>query len=207
MLTVMKMPYLLENALKKIAGELCMNWMEQPPVWLLGGSCGQLLHGVKLSASPRDIDLYADLEDAGRLHEVLSRYAANGAPQEDFSGGCYSLRSRYVIGEAKVELICGFRIGAGKRQYSVDVHQLQQHAPIHEYTEIGLLRVMPAAHELVCNMLRGRIERCNALAVMMKDNLSAHMPLLQQLVLGNRLDESFQMKLDELLGISSSIQI
>lgn len=106
-------PYILEAALASISEVLDLSWLEKPPVWLLGGSCGLLLHGVQLSAPPRDIDLYADLEDAEVLHSALSCYSVDGGPEEDYSGGCYSLRSRYRIGDARVELVCGFQISSG----------------------------------------------------------------------------------------------
>lgn len=71
-------PYILEAALASISEVLDLSWLEKPPVWLLGGSCGLLLHGVQLSAPPRDIDLYADLEDAEVLHSALSCYSVDG---------------------------------------------------------------------------------------------------------------------------------
>lgn len=207
-MTMRKMPYILESALARIAGELRRNWLGQPPVWLLGGSSGLFLHGVTLSASPRDIDLYADLEDAMLLHEALSCVASSeSVPEDDYSGGCYSLRSRYLIGDAKVELVCGFRIGCGKWEYSVDVKRLLQHAPIQEFTGVGLIRLMPVAHELVFNMLRRKMERCIAIAALIKGDLSHHLPLLQHLVLENGLDQEFQGQMDELLGTSSSLKI
>lgn len=41
----------------------------------------------------------------------------------------------------------------------------------------------------------------------MKVNLAGHIPLLQQLVLENGLDEAFGLQLEKLLGVSTSIQI
>ncbi|MEK5238479.1 hypothetical protein NST99_22575 [Paenibacillus sp. FSL L8-0470] len=200
-------PYILEAALASISEVLDLSWLEKPPVWLLGGSCGLLLHGVQLSAPPRDIDLYADLEDAEVLHSALSCYSVDGGPEEDYSGGCYSLRSRYRIGDARVELVCGFQISSGTRRYAVDVQQLLPHALIEDFNGIGFMRLMPAAHELVFNLLRCRVERCSAIANFMKVNLAVHLPLLQQLVLENGLDEAFGLQLEKLLGVSTSIQI
>lgn len=182
-----------------------MPWLEQPPVWLLGGSCGLLLHGVSLDAAPRDIDLYADLGDAQVLHEALSRYAVSG-PEEDYSRGCFSLRSRYAVEHISVELVCGFRIGYGSWQYSADIKRLLAYAPVQDFAGIGLLRLMPAAHELIFNILRGRAERCCRIAAYLRQDLSVHLPLLHSLILDNGLDLSFQLKLDELLGIPPFIQ-
>jgi hypothetical protein len=199
-------PYALETALGSIVEELEFYGLGKRPVWLLGGSCGLLLHGVQLSTLPRDIDIYCDPEDTWQLHQSLLRYAVS-PPEEDFSGSCYSLRGLYFIGEAKVELVGGFRIGSGELQYSVDVGTLQQHAPVCNHEGIGLVRLMPAVHELIFNLLRGRDERCRAIADLIKQDLPVHLPLLYQLIQENHLEEHLRAKLEALLGISSSIQI
>lgn len=89
----------------------------------------------------------------------------------------------------------------------MDVQQLLPHALIEDFNGIGFMRLMPAAHELVFNLLRCRVERCSAIANFMKVNLAVHLPLLQQLVLENGLDEAFGLQLEKLLGVSTSIQI
>ncbi|MNO43172.1 hypothetical protein D3C76_333880 [compost metagenome] len=200
-----EVPEPLVTALGAFAETLSMPWLERPPACLLGGSCGLLLHGVGLNAAPQDIDLYADLEDAERLHDALGRYAVSG-PQEDYSGGCFSLRSCYSFGHASIELICGFEIGHGSRKYSVDIERLLAYAPVQYFTGIGLLRLMPAAHELIFNMLRGKSERCECIAAYLRHNLSDHLPLLQSLILDNGLDLSFQLKLNQMLGVPPLIQ-
>ncbi|WP_405114730.1 hypothetical protein MHH28_10800 [Paenibacillus sp. FSL K6-1217] len=199
-------PYVLESALGIIAEELDYIGPGKPPVWLLGGSCGLLLHGVQLSAAPRDIDLYCDLEDTLQLHQALLRYTVC-APEEDYSGGCYSLRGLYFIGEAKVELVGGFRIGGGSGQYAVDVRALQAHAPVCTYEGIGRLALMPLAHELIFNLLRGRDGRCEAIAERIKRDVGSHLPLLEQLIAENHLEAGLQARLDGLLGLPESIRI
>ncbi|WP_342546953.1 hypothetical protein NST69_19430 [Paenibacillus sp. FSL P2-0089] len=200
-------PYVLETALGSIARELDVIGPGKPPVWLLGGSCGLLLHGVQLSAAPRDIDLYCDLEDTAQLHRALLRYTVC-APEEDYSGGCYSLRGLYFIGEVKVELVGGFRIGSGSGQYAVDISKLQSYAPECTFEGSGRLALMPLVHELIFNLLRGREERCRAIAELMKQDVVGHLPLLEQLIEENHLEaDGLQSRLDELLGISESIRI
>ncbi|MEK4851229.1 hypothetical protein NST04_15400 [Paenibacillus sp. FSL H7-0756] len=200
-------PYALETALGSIAEELDCIGPGKPPVWLLGGSCGLLLHGVQLSAAPRDIDLYCDLEDAAQLHQALLRYTVC-APEEDYSGGCYSLRGLYFIGEVKVELVGGFRIGGGSGQYSVDISKLQPYAPIYALEGSGQLALMPLVHELIFNLLRGREERCRAIAELVKRDITGHLPLLEQLFEENHLEAAgLQPRLDELLGITESMRI
>ncbi|ETT44112.1 MULTISPECIES: hypothetical protein [unclassified Paenibacillus] len=199
-------PYVVETALGRIAEELDSMGSGKPPVWLLGGSCGLLLHGVQLSAAPRDIDLYCDLEDTAKLHQALLRYTVC-APEEDHSGGCYSLRGLYFIGEVKVELVGGFRIGGGSGQYSVDIRTLQPYAPKCTYEGVGRLALMPLVHELIFNLLRGRDERCHAIAELIKRDAAGHLPLLEQLIEENHLKAGLQPRLDELLGISESLRI
>ncbi len=198
-------PEPLVTVLGELTEKLSLPWLEQPPAWLLGGSCGLLLHGVTLDAAPHDIDLYADIQDARRLHDVLSGYTVSG-PEEDYSGGCFSLRSCYSLENTSIELIGGFEIGHGSWQYSVNIQRLLAYAPVQDFTGIGLLRLMPAAHELIFNILRGRAERCASIAAYLRHDLSAHLPLLQSLILDNGLDLSFQMKLNQLLGVSPLIE-
>ncbi|NQX44825.1 hypothetical protein HQN87_05755 [Paenibacillus tritici] len=199
-------PYAVETALGSIVEKLDFCGFGKPPVWLLGGSCGLLLHGVQLNTLPRDIDLYCDLEDTLRLHQALLRYTVS-SPEEDFSGSCFSMRGLYFIGEVKVELVGGFRIGAGSLQYAVDVGTLQQHAPTSHYEGIGRLSLMPVVHELIFNLLRGREDRCLAIAELIKGDVAAHLPLLHQLIEENHLEPEVQSRLDGLLGISESLQI
>lgn len=195
--------YILETALGRIAEVLNLSWLDKPPVWLLGGSCGLLLHGVPLGAPPADIDLFADVDDAVLLHQALSVYAVDGGPEEDFSGNCFSLRSCYFIGETKVELVGGFQIGRPPFSYTTDVHYLQQHAPLSVISGSGVLRLMPLAHELLCNLLRGRTERCTKIAARMQGDLQQHAPLLHELAERNGLDESCQLELRKLFAYPS----
>ena len=194
-----EMSYILETALRRIAEVLDFSWLEKPPVWLLGGSCGLLLHGVPLNAPPADIDLYADLEDSILLHQALCGYSVDGGPVEDFSGNCFSLRSRYFIGDTKVELVCGFQIGCPPLCYTTGVHSLLQYAPLSDIKGNGVLRLMPLAHELLFNLLRGRMDRCRMIASRMQGDLHLHTPLLQELIEYSRLDESCHKQLSQLL--------
>ncbi|WP_144027082.1 hypothetical protein [Paenibacillus sp. FSL R7-0273] len=193
------MSYLYESALRRIAEALDVGGLEKPPVWLLGGSCALLLHNVPLDKPPSDIDLYADLEDAGLLHQALSCYSADEGPEEDYSGNCYSRRSRYVVDGMKVELVCGFRMGIPPFGYAADIHMLLNHAPVSRIDSLCLIRLMPLAHELLFNMLRGRMERCRAIAGRMHSSLQLHVPLLNELADRNELAPSCRAELYGLL--------
>lgn len=99
-------PYALETALGSIVEELEFYGLGKSPVWLLGGSCGLLLHGAQLAVPPRDIDVYCDLKDTWQLHQSLLRYAVS-PPEEDFSGSCYSLRALYFMGRPRLNWWAG----------------------------------------------------------------------------------------------------
>ncbi|ASA22935.1 hypothetical protein [Paenibacillus donghaensis] len=188
----------LGKALGRVTELLSLNGREERPVWLLGGSCSLALQQVPLQAAPRDVDLYAELAAAKPLHEALSDFAL-GEPEEDFSRGCYSLISRYRIEETAVELICGFRMNYGGSQYIVDTGSLLPHAPLLQLTEGGQVRLMPLAHEFLFNAIRGRADRYERIAAVMRKDAGRHLPLLQSLVQRNGLEAAFALQLDEWL--------
>ncbi|MFD1774147.1 hypothetical protein [Paenibacillus rhizophilus] len=196
------MPQELRQAIVQAVDALSAAGEGDPPLWLLGGSCGLLLHHVQLAAPPRDIDVYADLEAAGRLHAALSRYAC-GEPAEDRSRGCYSLIGHYRLGNYHLELVCGFEVCSGPSKYCVETGVLRGNAPVEDYPGIGRLCLMPLAHEFVFNVLRGRRDRFEAIAAVMRQNLPAHLPLLQNLIRRNSLENSHIGLLGELLGVSA----
>ncbi|MDT3426830.1 hypothetical protein J2Z22_002364 [Paenibacillus forsythiae] len=202
MLTGNTMPQGLCKALGQAADALCFGEEKDSPLWLLGGSCGLLLQDVPLAAPPRDIDLYADLEAVDRLHSALGRYAC-GKPAEDWSRGCYSLIGHYRLEDYHLELVCGFRICSGPSKYNVETCLLQAGAPAGNYSGVGRLRLMPLAHEFVFNVLRGRRDRYEAIASVMRRNLPAHLPLLQTLIRRNSLEIAHIGLLGELLGVSA----
>ncbi|WP_215176874.1 hypothetical protein [Paenibacillus albidus] len=188
-------------ALLSVAELLSFSKEKNPPIWLLGGSSGLLLHNVPLSSPPRDIDLYADLAAAERLHGALSAYAV-GEPAADWSKGCYSLRSHYRVQGVAVELVCGFQISSGLSKYIVEVERLMQHAPLQDYFGCEPVRLMPLAHELVFNMLRGRSDRYDQLADVMSRELPLHLPLLCELIHYNTWDATHIQRLEDLLYLS-----
>ncbi|NJJ38077.1 hypothetical protein [Paenibacillus apii] len=196
------MPLELRQALVQALGALNAAGEGSPPLWLLGGSCGLLLHHVPLAAPPRDIDVYADLDAASRLHTALRRYAC-GEPAEDWSRGCYSLIGHYRLDNYHLELVCGFEVCSGPSKYVVEAEVLRGNAPLVDYPGIGKLCLMPLAHEFVFNVLRGRRDRFEAIAAVMRQDLPAHLPLLQKLIRRNSLEHSHIGLLGELLGLTA----
>ncbi|MFE4710930.1 MULTISPECIES: hypothetical protein [unclassified Paenibacillus] len=188
-------------ALRSVADLLDFTWEDNPPIWMLGGSCGLLLHGVALGRKPQDIDLYADMGAAERLHEAMSAYAVDN-PVEDRSNGCYSLLSHYRIGGMSVELVCGFQIYRGLSRYSVETVRLLRHASLQVIPEIGMLRLMPLAHELVFNILRSRADRYKAISSVMRMDMPRHLPPLQELIQHHQWGPSHMSVLEGQLDIT-----
>lgn len=172
-------------------------------LWLLGGSSGLLLQDVPLPVSPRDVDLYADLGEADSLHNALSQWSIDN-PEENYSKGCFSLLSHYKLGGYSVELVCGFKVCSGYSQYTVETSLLLKDAPLKYYESIGSLRLMPLAHEFLFNILRGRNDRYESIAAVMKLDITSHLPLLHTLIHRNSLEQSHLILLEKLLGVSLS---
>ncbi|WP_151734465.1 hypothetical protein [Paenibacillus tengchongensis] len=193
-----QLSYSVTNALGLLVQSLDRCNSEEVPAWLLGGSCGQLLQGVVLDKGPRDIDLYSDLADAGRLRACMARFAADEEPLADDSGGCFSLRSRFSIGGAKVELVSGFTIGWAQGSYPVYIRRLLPYANAPHVPGIGGVPLLPLAQEWVCCRLRGRQERALRIAEAMRRDIPAHLPLLWVLAADSGMDEILRLEFPEL---------
>ncbi|WP_246079034.1 nucleotidyltransferase domain-containing protein [Paenibacillus piri] len=196
----------LENALRQV--QLRLRGVDKP--WLVGGSCGLLLHGVPLQAPPRDLDLYADDESASELHRALSGYAVD-EQTEDRSGMYRSILSHYSIEDIKVELVCGFEVTAHESVYRVEAGYLVQSQPIAIRTggvmepetesDVSLppLKLMPLEHELLFNVLRDRPDRYEAIAGVMRSRSKGMTPFMRELMRRNRLGKQVKARLKRLL--------
>ncbi|MGN8768158.1 hypothetical protein ACTNDP_00835 [Paenibacillus barengoltzii] len=166
--------------------------------WLLGGSCGLWLQGVELATVPRDIDVYADLLTADRLHERLKSFATD-QPRHDQSGIYTSRLSHYRIGESTIELVGGFEVHTNGAFYRTEIEAVL--APVAQRVKLrdSALWVMPLAHELVFNLLRGRPDRYLPIAGMMRNEPDRHLPLLDELLKRNEWSAEWVGRMAELL--------
>lgn len=167
--------------------------------WLVGGSTGLMMRGMKLDRPPRDLDLYADEGDAKRLHERLQGYAID-QQELNISGIYRSLLSHYVIEGVPVELVGGFVVQSGDDQYAVQVSGVlaaRRHVVQVDGEEIG---IVPLAHEMWFNLLRKRPDRVQLIAEAVKAERDLHMEAFEAIEAANRLSSSSRTHMHSLIG-------
>lgn len=173
--------------------------------WLVGGSTGLMLQGVALAAMPRDLDLYADREDALAVHRELSAYAVDG--QSESASGLYrSLLSHYEIAGASVELVGGFEVCAHDSEYKVEARDWAASWAESLDTDGGAgaggasILLMPLAHELLFNVMRERADRYEAIAAHCRSaNPQRHRMALESLLERQRIGLPLRRRLERLL--------
>lgn len=158
-------------------------------LWVLGGSTGLGMRGAKLASTPRDIDLYADAEDARLIHAHLRQWAAD-AQQVSTTERYRSLLSHYIVAGAAVELVGDFRIDTGGSHYATEVGSLLHAAGDAFRAGEFPVRLVPLGHELIFNILRGRTDRCELVGGMIRRQPARHLPLLRELIDRNRLSDA-----------------
>lgn len=149
--------------------------------WVVGGSTGLALRGAELGREPRDLDIYADREDVGTLHERLAGDALD-VPAESRTDRYLSVLSHYSLAGTTVELVGGFQIRTGGSRYETEVRRLLY--PLGEDREIAgmAIRLVPLGHELIFNVLRERWDRCEMIGRLVRESPDAHLPRLDRLL-------------------------
>lgn len=157
-------------------------------LWVLGGSTGLGMRGARLTSTPRDIDIYADAEDARRIHAHLQSWSTD-AQQVSTTERYRSVLSHYAVAGATVELVGDFRIDTADSHYKTEVAQMLH--PAGDSCRAGEypVRLVPLGHELIFNILRGRQDRCELVGEMIRRQPDRHAPLLRELLVRNRLSE------------------
>lgn len=157
--------------------------------WLVGGSAGLLLRGLKLDRQPRDLDIYADDGDAVKLDAALRRFAID-SQQESISPAYRSLLSHYQINGVHVELVGGFIVSGGGDRYEVEVGEVL--APLRYEAVCGerSIGIVPLAHEMWFNYLRGRQDRVELIAEAVRMDQALHLPAFRAIEGRNRLSEA-----------------
>jgi len=199
--TVMKrLPPPIASALAEAAGR--WNGLERP--WLVGGSCGLVLHGVRVASEPRDLDVYVDAPDAPLFHRAMSPFAVD--EQQPSETALYrSILSHYRVGGVLLELVAGFEVRTAGAEYRVEVPDLLASHALRTDAGGAPVGVMPLAHELAFNMLRGREDRYTAVAEAMCRDPARHIAALRLILARNRFDGSWVRRMAALLGVSPEV--
>ncbi|MEW9699003.1 hypothetical protein [Paenibacillus sp. SI8] len=167
--------------------------------WLIGGSCGLLLHNVDIQRSPRDLDLYVDGSDVAAVHASLKQFAVD-SPEYNETPIYASILSHYELHGNAVEVVGDFRVNAFHSAYCVEAAYLwEHHSAKIQITASCSVKVMPLAHELLFNLLRDRSDRYQAIAQAMRNEPELHMTALRDLLNRHTWGTEFRRKLEELL--------
>lgn len=177
--------------------------LEEQTPWLLGGSCGLLLHGVKLDKAPRDIDLYTDEIRIDTLHQQLaSQLHILDHPVLDETRTYRSTLSHYQLDSYTIELVGGFEVRARESYYRVHVEPVL-YASASMYTfGVGNIHLMPLAHELIFNLLRDRPDRYEPISEMMREQPEQHIALIERIIEHNGFHPQLVQRIYRLIGAS-----
>ncbi|MDQ6418244.1 hypothetical protein RB620_02220 [Paenibacillus sp. LHD-117] len=148
--------------------------------WIVGGSAGLLLRGLKLPAEPRDLDLYCDETDMRKLHDRLQKYAIDD-PAYSETDIYRSWLSHYQIEGIRLELVGGFRVTAHGCSYRTEVKEalLPLGSPVSVDNRMADAVIVPLAHELWFNALRGRADRVQLIAEAFAASPAVHLEALR----------------------------
>ncbi|SEB64641.1 hypothetical protein SAMN05443246_1433 [Paenibacillus sp. GP183] len=170
--------------------------------WLVGGSCGLLLHGIELVQSPGDLDIYLDEHEVEALFHILQNWALD-QPLLSTTEIYTSTLSHYRVADMQVEAVGGFSVHKNGSHYYAEAEYFLQQYALNVEIQGTVLAVMPLAHELLFNMLRDRPDRYKPIAAAMLIKPEQHLPVLQDLIERNQWSPEFMLRLDKLLGTTS----
>lgn len=174
--------------------------------WLVGGSCGLMLHNVPLLNNPRDLDLYADESQAACLHKSLEAYILD-PPLYSETDIYRSTLSHYQVNGIIVELVGAFQIHSKQSVYKVSISEGLFPYALQVKVGDAAVSVMPLAHELVFNLLRDRPDRYERIARTMRKNLDHHLPAMKYIINNNKIHGTVIHQLEMLLGTDLAKQI
>lgn len=169
--------------------------------WVVGGSCGLILHGVELTAQPRDLDIYVDEHIVRDVAASLQPIAID-APHFSETAIYRSTLSHYQIDGVHIECVGGFEIRSDGSLYRVEVDKLMAPYSTDYMTDGIQVKLMALAHELVFNLLRKRADRYEMIAKTMRNNVADHERVLRHIVQRNKLHADHLHTLCDLLGLS-----
>lgn len=165
--------------------------------WLIGGSCGLYLRGLKLEKQPRDIDVYTDEPYVKPLAERMQSCMVT-PPHYSETPIYRSTLSHYLVNGIQVELVSDFYIDAADSSYHVEVSQLLAAYSL-EVARWGMtFKLMPLAHEFVFNLLRNRADRFELIAQEIRNDPKQHRPALLEIIERNKFSSRHLQMMDQL---------
>ncbi|WP_138753488.1 hypothetical protein [Paenibacillus sinopodophylli] len=169
--------------------------------WVIGGSTSLMLRGLPLTAPPRDLDIYCDLEDVETIHTALMPYALD-TPALSVTEMYRSVLSHYSVHGVQVELVGGFRVESSAGVYKTKVREM-----LLLFTEWVQLKdtmlklpVVPLAHELWFNFMRGREDRVELIAKAYASSPAKHEAAFRAIEESNSFTKVAKETLRELLA-------
>ncbi|UKS30611.1 hypothetical protein LOZ80_17370 [Paenibacillus sp. HWE-109] len=166
--------------------------------YLIGGSCGLLLQQVDIGRSPRDLDIYVDVDDVTPIYSTLHKYAVD-SPVYSETPIYASILSHYQIDGTAVEVVGDFKVQAMECSYQVEVAYLWETHSQSALIDNQNIRIMPLAHELLFNLLRDRPDRYEAIVRTMMLNPEPHRRVLADIMQRNQWGSAFRQKVEALL--------
>jgi hypothetical protein len=169
--------------------------------WVVGGSAGLMLRGLPLPAPPRDLDLYADPADAEAMHEALAIWAVD-RPVRSVTERYESILSHYRVEDVNVELVGGFVVADRGCRYEVRVREVllpETESRILEPCGAGAA-IVPLAHELWFNWLRGRRDRLELAADAIAAEPDRHLRAFRALTAAGRFTPEAVAEVEALLA-------
>jgi hypothetical protein len=189
----------LFTAIERVSG--CLQPFDV--TWLLGGSCGLILHQVDIESCPRDLDIYMDIDAIDPVFRALSSLAAAvNKPHFSKTDIYESTLSHYQIEGVQVEAVGSFHVSALGSKYKVEAAYIDKHYRTEVQIGKEAISLMPLAHELLFNILRKRPDRYVAIAKAMHDHKEAHLPALFDLLRRNQWNDGVIKRVEELLQTS-----
>lgn len=176
-----------------------------PVKWIVGGSASLMLRGLPLSAKPRDLDIYCDDEDVHCIYEALKAFALD-EPALSITDMYRSKLSHYRIHDVQVELVGGFQVKACGSHYETMVRTLL--VPFAEQVHLSepllAVSVVPLAHELWFNYLRGRMDRVELIAQAFAEAPALHRAALLAIEASNTFTMEAKLSLHHLISVGEA---
>lgn len=168
--------------------------------WLIGGSCGMVLHGLSLDREPRDLDLYADSAAAGAMSGLLRNYATDKLEWSE-TERYRSVLSHYAIKGLSVELVGDFRVTTSEAEYRVEIEGFLDAYAVQTRVGGAAVSLMPLGHEFVFNVMRERPDRYLPIGEAIRRMPEIHLPALAAIVRRNAFSPDFAERLSGLLKL------